>query len=431
MEIFCGDTDFESRDEEFHISGISDSVTPSIVNSRFGRGCGPLEIPDHVLIDVMNEFLDDPIDSQVRLSSVCRRWDEALSDRHLWKIQLQKRFGKCQKLIHPRFLQEGSSNQALESHHTHPKEIYGATHSLEKKFLRGEYKSRSRSCLRSVVTCISISAEGIFSGDVEGKIWKHRYPAERASEGVLAVEGILSSPSPVSSLHALADFNALLSGHSNGSISLWTSSTRVKLAVHEPASRVTSISSTQHSILSVSSSDCSLRSTDMNTGLVRTIRRFPTEAIPTSISAPLWDPNIVVGGFRDECARILDLRTENAGILFPVSDWCLCVETCESVHQFRASDKSVKLFDARRNSEPVEQRHKSNRLVSKFKSDSALRLVSCGLDGQVKVSSLESAGGKEPVAVHTSEDYMLAVDFDRTTLVCGGMSGELELFGFN
>ena len=429
MEIFCGGTDFESRDEGFHTSGISTSATPSAVNSRFGTPCGPLEIPDHVLIDVMNDFLDDPIDSQIRLSSVCRRWDEALSDRLLWKIQLQKRFGKSEKLIHPRFRLEGLSNQAFESD-THPKEIYGATHSLEKKFMRGEYISHSRSSLRSVVTCISISAEGIFSGDVEGKIWKHRYPDVRDSGG-LVVEGILSSPSPVSALHALQDFNALLSGHSNGSISLWTSSTRVKLAVHEPASRVTSISSTQHSILSVSSSDCSLRSTDLNTGLVRTIRRFPTEAIPTSISAPLWDPNTVVAGFRDECARIFDLRTENEGIVFPLSDWCLCVETCEDVHKFRASDKSVKLFDARRNSEPVEQRHKSNRLVSKFKSDSALRLVSCGLDGKVKVSSLETEGGKDPVAVHSSEDYMLAVDFDRTTLVCGGMSGELELFGFN
>lgn len=425
MEIFCGNNTFEST---FREDGIS------------GSGCSPRclplhyhaesvhEIPDHILVDVMNEYMDDPLKFQLRMSSVCRRWGEALSDRDLWRTQLQKRFGMSGKFIHPRYRRSIVSSCSAEASwcDVHPKEVYGATHSLERRFSAGIFVSRSRFHMKSVISCVTISPGGIFVGDVRGRISRHRHCPPSAEP---IVDGIFASSSPVSALQAPSHIPALLSGHSNGTISIWASSDRASLQVHDVSSRVSSIVSNSSSIMSVSSIDSSLRLTDFQTGKVSTIRRFSSAAIPNAVALPSSLPNIALVGFRDNCARVIDTRTERDCLKFSLTDWCLCVEACDDHNLFRASDKSVKLFDVRSTSNPIEQRHLSDRLVSRFKSDSALRLVSCGLDGEVKISSLEV--DKNPVSIHACQDYILCVDFDRTTLVCGGMSGKVEFFSFN
>jgi WD40 repeat protein len=79
---------------------------------------------------------------------------------------------------------------------------------------------------------------------------------------------------------------------------------------------------------------------------------------------------------------------------------------------------------------PLESRHRGRRLISKFKSDGSLRMVSCGLDGEIKVSSLESLESTV-TSIYSDDDYLLAVDFNRTRLICGGMNGLIEVFSFN
>jgi WD40 repeat protein len=96
---------------------------------------------------------------------------------------------------------------------------------------------------------------------------------------------------------------------------------------------------------------------------------------------------------------------------------------------FRASDKAVKTFDTRFPTMFIEERHRSSRLISRFKSDGKLRLVSCGLDGHVLVSSLEQRI-ELPVSLHSEDDYILAIDFDRTMLACGGINGKFSVFTF-
>jgi WD40 repeat protein len=114
-----------------------------------------------------------------------------------------------------------------------------------------------------------------------------------------------------------------------------------------------------------------------------------------------------------------------------MDDWCLCVEPDPfNTHIFRASDKAVKVFDTRNPSECIEERHSGRRLISRFKSDGKLRLVSCGLDGHVLVSSLEERKCVKPVSLHSENDYILAVDFDRTRLACGGINGKFSIFTF-
>jgi len=430
MEIFCGNSDLAylqtsvngNRESRYPYRADDEKDVIQCLNSH--------ELPDHILLDLFTEFMDDPVDNQVRLSTVCRRWANAFSDAQMWAAKLKARFGHCGTLHHPRF-RSFSGSECWTSSETdfHPKQVYGATHSLERSFSRGNFISRSRCYWPSVVTSVAISPKGIFVGDVDGKVSKHGTPFE-GDWGV--IQQSHSCSSAVSSLCSPAGEYDAISGHSDGSIAIWRDSSLASVQIHEASSRVTAMASSHGSLLSVSSSDLSLRATDINAGSVQIMRRFGFSEIPNSIAVFPNCPEIVVVGFRDECARIFDVRTRNDSLEFKLSDWCLCVETSsQDANKIRASDKAVNLFDLRKSGEAVEERHRGKRLVSRFKSDSTLRLVSCGLDGEVKVSSLETAPPLNAVSITTSEDYILAVDFDRTTLVCGGMSGKLELFAFN
>ena len=127
--------------------------------------------------------------------------------------------------------------------------------------------------------------------------------------------------------------------------------------------------------------------------------------------------------------RILDFRSGDYVTILPMEDWSLCVEADSSDTVIRASDRAVKTFDLRLPEQPIESRHNGRRLISQFKSDSKLRLVSCGLDGQVLVSSLES-NHCQPSPVHSCDDYILSIDFDRTRLACGAINGKYNLFTF-
>ncbi|CAD7966264.1 unnamed protein product [Amoebophrya sp. A120] len=79
----------------------------------------------------------------------------------------------------------------------------------------------------------------------------------------------------------------------------------------------------------------------------------------------------------------------------PADDWVMMVEAGgQSGNLVRAADKAIHLWDARYGTKPLLTTHKHKKLITRFHSmmtrrTHAPRLVSCSLDGRVKISSLD------------------------------------------
>ena len=374
---------------------------------------------------MLAQFLDNSIREPCRVSQVCKSWSIALGNEVFWSDKLHARFGADRDLYHPRFREPDVSDFA------HPREVYGATHALERRFSTGEFRSRSRSSIDSPVTCIAMATNQIAVGDVKGRIHFYDNPdmVDHDSPSTTPTEPVVVETSaPVSCLTYAG--STLISGHANGLLSVWPIEVGpTVIPVHQQNARVSGIAlSFATSIITASSADQSVRVTDLSTTADIFVRRFAPDAAPNTVSSD--GSNLVLIGCRDSKSRLVDLRTSNSCIVFELDDWCLSVEISTDPNYIRASDKAVRLFDIRNPAVSVESRHQSQRLISRFKSDSSLRLVSCGLDGEVKVSSLE-APDTRPTSLWTDDDYILSIDFNRTTLTCGGMNGKFETFSFN
>lgn len=379
-------------------------------------------IPDHLLVDLMSDFLDGSIRDSCRVAQVCRSWNYAISDKLYWEQRLCSDFGHDQMLYHPHF-RDRSDSVSTEASDFHPREIYGATHTLEQRFTSGDFQSRSRMYHKGAVTCVVMAEDQVVVGDSKGIISIYDSQIQAPPSGPMRIV----SSSPITAL--TINDRILLSGHSSGGITVWDSPNSGNfLQVHEASSRISGMVVSDSTLITASTVDGSVRGTDLHTGNEIFVRRFSPDGPPNAITA--LAPNILFTGCRNNRAVVVDARSDsrNDSLSIPLSDWCLCVEGSPDPNLVRMSDKAVHLFDLRRIDRSVESRHSSDRLISRFKSDAALRLVSCGLDGQVKVSSLKS---DQVTCIHSSEDYILSLDFSRTTLCCGGMNGKLELYDFN
>eukprot|EP00392_Amoebophrya_sp_AT5.2_P000689 g690.t1 len=125
----------------------------------------------------------------------------------------------------------------------------------------------------------------------------------------------------------------------------------------------------------------------------------------------------------------------------PADDWVMMVEA-GSGNMVRAADKAIHLWDPRYPKSAVLSTHRHQKLITRFHSmmtrkTCAPRLVSCSLDGRVKISSLDSYNFMEASLVHSeattlpcSNDYVLCVDFDDTKLLVGGVDGTLFEYDF-
>ena len=392
-------------------------------------------IPDHLLVDMMEQFLEGSIESLCRSSQVCISWNAALAEPRIWRSRLVSRFGPDTSLYHPdyhaRFDSVSTSGSDSE---THPKEVYAATHTLEKRFSSGSFISRGRFYHPVPITNVALSNGKCFLTDSSGQLLSvpvavlDNESTQLEDTPAQCLSRALSSPA--SCLKQLGD-KTLLLGHVDGSLSVSNPvhDSDTRLMCHD--GRVSGLALQSESrVVSVSSKDATVKISSLDHPAIVETRYLSSASAPNAVTSN--DPVTAIVGCRDDKCRFYDFRVPNGPVSeIPMSDWCLCVEASASnPHYMRASDKIVHLFDFRNLSSPIESRHQSTRLISKFKSDDKLRLVSCGLDGELKVSSLEFQDA--PVtSLHSSEDNILAADFDRTTLCCGGMNGKFEIFAFN
>ena len=417
MRVWLGACNFHANFDTVFFSRMENGC-------RYEVGISQEPMTDHVLLDMIDRFLDGSIEVLCRSSQVCRDWNDALSGNILWRTKLKSRFGKDPSLYHPKYrdLFDSTSTSGSESD-LDLKEVYAATHVLERRFSRGTFTSRGRYFMDNPITCIGMSGSCAYVADSQGNLRK--FDTSIIPDFEENKCHCLEFTSPVSSM-ITTDFGLKATGHSDGTIRASNSS----LAVKSHEGRVNALVSVGESgVLSVSPRDASLALTDLVGNCVSQVRHLHVDSAPNTIACS--DTNTTIAGCRDDACRIYDLRAPGGPVaLVALSDWCLCVESSgQNPYLFRASDKAVHLFDLRNPSGgPIETLHKSDRLVSKFRSDFSLRLVSCGLDGELRISSLES---QQVVSLHSSEDYILATDFDRTTLCCGGMNGKFEIFYFN
>jgi hypothetical protein len=380
-------------------------------------------VPDHVLVDLIDQYLDDR-QSLGRTSQVCRSLNDTLCEPSYWRTKLIARFGPDASLYHPQFRERFDSSISTTDSEDggHPKDVYGATHVLEQRFTSGSFCSRGRVYHSNPITCIVMDGSNVYVTDNSGQVLL----LCQGEEPTLIPFHSLPSPSSCISIIKNERFCA---GHLDGCIS-W-------FGIEEPASiiqvhsgRVTALSQLGSLTLSVSSKDQSLRLTDAEKQTECQARKLSADAAPNTVAA--LSENSAMVGCRDDRCRVYDFRVSGLPVqTIELIDWCLCVEAApNNPFHVRASDKAVHLFDLRTIESPIETRHMNRRLISKFKSDSTLRLVSCSLDGHLRVSSLENADSRV-TSLFCSDDFVLATDFDRTNLCCGGMNGKLELFTFH
>ena len=385
------------------------------------------KVPDHVLVDLVENFVGGSVETACRGAQICRSWNDALSSSIFWRSKLRSRFGVRPELYHPEFRERFDSTSTASSESgIHPRDVYGATHLLERRFSSGLFGSKERICDDAPITALHMNGSVAVASNSGGSLTVVPTNSSSSFDSLPRVQ----TGSVISCLAGQSD-NQIWSAHQDGSIQLWDIQELSQVANHSVHnSRVSGLVATNEKVLTISSKDGTLRVCDISVESVNIAQNFAPDSTPNSIASV--DQNLVMLGCRDNTCRLVDLRIREQGLpVVHLADWCLCVEPCTSnPSHVRASDKAVHLFDLRMLLAPLESRHKGRRLISDFKSDGSLRMVSCGLDGEIKVSSLESLGSAV-TSIYSDDDYLLAVDFNRTTLICGGMNGLIEVFSFN
>ena len=377
-----------------------------------------LALPDHILFSVIENFVDENLSSIGTVAQVCRDYHNALSNPSFWSLKLYGRFDA--EFFHPCY---------TSTSHIDPRSVYQATHVLEKCFTRGLFSAKSNfRTPNSIITAIRIHDGNLVVGASDGSVKYVGLPNDSAAQAA-DLTGTINSHPDMSGVTCLAPLGCdIVSGHTDGSLFVHKPTSPERLPTQLPlTSPITSIAGIGDTKVFFSTHGC-IQMYDLETQTRVLTKRTSPDALPNSVSVR---GSVAVIGFRDKKARIIDLRSGEYVTSIAMSNWCLCVETDSSDYILRASDRAVKTFDLRSPSAPLDIRHGTNRLISQFKSDSKLRLVSCGLDGQVLVSSLEPSKCFEtPQSVHACEDYILTLDFDRTRLACGGINGKYNLFTF-
>jgi hypothetical protein len=390
-----------------------------IKTGAYGVGCIPdiSALPDGIVFDIVMDYLVDSVSDSVRLSKCCRALNRIVSDEYIWEQKLNRRFGSDSTLFHHPY-------KATPGEVPHPRKLYGATHALERRFSMGEFRqARILGTSNTIITSTMLYQDRIVLGDMKGIVQSFDESNVLPPKDVAHPNG-----SPVTCLTQLN--GVVLSGHTDGSIMHGHQSIRIL----DESVRIDSVGLFQSNQLSVcSTNDRSVSICDLPASTAPiSVKRFSPDSAPTRIASfpvdSIFSSSLLVGQ-RDCCASVIDLRSGRNSHQLNLTDWCLSVAT-SSIGPFitKASDKAVNYFDLRKPNQAVSVKHRGNRLISDFASDDKLRLASCGLDGKVKVSSLEKDGA--PVVLLSEPDYILSLDFSRTTLVCGGLSGKAHIFNF-
>ncbi|KAF4649474.1 hypothetical protein FOZ61_001290, partial [Perkinsus olseni] len=369
---------------------------------------------------------------------VCKRWSSVLRSDWLWKGHCEARgfhhstesTPKTKRNCHS----EGHRSTAVW------RDIYRKRHSVEKRFGRGQYVERKRDSRSAPILDLkTFSASALaacrsgrllvydLSGSAEplgGEWWTTvTKPKMELVRPLRTGEPFSVKPVAAFTCAPLSEgyVGAGYAGNGDGSITVWRLGTREGVAnwMGHRGGATTSICHVEGSKLASAGSDgyCCVWDPSAAAKCVWSSPPPAWEGEDPSMrirkqftSVSRVDAAVIIAGRKDSSWRAYDTRvggrhTEVAK--YDMNDWCMCVEADgQGSHTVRASDKSVKIFDIRRvgseRGEPLQERHQSSRLLTRFCSDGRYRLVTCGLDGRVLVSSLEN-DSKQVSEVH-SED---------------------------
>lgn len=370
-------------------------------------------LPDDLLIEVLVFILEYPVFTSCTASRVCRRWRDVLTDEALWERHYNGRFNR-RKRRRSSFREE-----------------YAENHVLEASFTFGNFSARKSIQLDSTVTQVRLADDGsCIVGNNRGDVSIYRDLSTINSPTRSTSVPVQYGESPVTCLYS--SVGNVYAGFKSGCISFFSKDLECMQTVKHGSSSITSVVELGTSFVATSA-DSLTRILDKTTLSTISIYRSPDPCCAAALAESVY----CVGG-KDRRVRVYDSRcgsvpVSTTGLL---ADWVLCVEG--DLTALRASDRSVQLFDFRAGLHAfVNSMHCRKRLITKFKTDPGFRLVSCGLDGDILVSSLEVQTHmpinrvSEMARVYAEGDYLLSLDFDQTRIVCSGIAGNLDVLHFN
>ena len=370
-----------------------------------------IDLPDDVLIEVLVFILEYPVLTSCTASKVCRRWRNALQDESLWKRHYFGRF-KQRKRRRSSFREE-----------------YADNHMLETSFTYGNFSARQSIQLNSAVTQIRLADDGsCIAGNSRGGISIYHDLSHIATPTKTTV---ISAESPVTCLYSSS--GTVYVGFKNGCLSSFSKGLDAIQTVQHGSSSITSLVELSNAFVATSAD-----------GLTRLLSKSSltpislySSAEPPSCSSALSETVYCVGA-KDRRVRVYDTRSGSSPIATSclLADWVLCVEG--GMTELRASDRSVQWFDLRAGLHAItSSMHCRKRMITKFKTEPGFRLVSCGLDGDILVSSLEVQTQlpvnrvSEMARVSSESDYLLSLDFDQRRIVYSGIAGNLDVLHFD
>jgi len=412
--------------------GGGPSAPPAGVSFEFATG-----VPDEVVMSLVQQYIDSSVWSYCQMSQVCKAWLKTFSNDNQWNQEWNRRFAQ-----RPTDCDAATWRQR-----------YANAHTIERKFASGSFDFRSADPRGSTVynlttvggKCLAACGDGVIAYDLAGlSRCTDVKPVVRFTVDNDDLAGAALCCLPTAG-------GGVVAGFQQGGLAYWNAGDELGVCWEAHTKGVKAVALLGNGILS-GSADHGVKLWDLSgSSPVCTAHLPDIMGGVTAISPIMGTDSMAVISCR-KGARVWDFRAPGGTAVVAslrTDDWCLCVEASRTdSNVVRCSDKAVHTWDLRTKTRIHEPLHRHERLIAQFKTDGGYRLVSCGLNGQVKTSSLEGVelarvmpgrGRSRSLDTHLSsgkygkllchqEDYVLTVDFDETRVVVGGLEGKVEIF---
>lgn len=460
-------------------------------------------MPRELLTDIAEHFLESPVWHLCQLGETTPNLGEVFMDDALWTRFYEDRFRDVSRS--PR---RGTPVRPM---HASSRLSYAELHSLEMRFREGKYSSMGAVTVPKGVAVLDLRIEHsetseavAFAAMRDGRLLVYNLDHLSNSESeeetrARKARRVCEDPESVREFAPAVDNSSALSccpisqgnrplcvvtGYGSGRLCAWQWPDGRQLAPRDWESahlnRVSAVTSACDRLVSASA-DGLVKVWDIGEqfGHLRQTIAGHSGAV-MSVSASPSGHTLVTGGL-DRSMRLWDLRSGGEAVAtWELHDWAMCVDFHPtSEHTLVSADKAVNMWDLRQPGErAISSMHRHQKLISRFRLD-PLRLVTCSLDGCVKVSSLEEPAVRHasprssplvsprstPLSspqlsptesqllsprvpllgdfgsawslqdkvctLRSSKDYILCIDFDASRLLAGGVDGQVHVYNFS